>query len=70
MLEYSISFLLSCGVFALGKYMATHTQAAGRIFFWAPRFAALYFRFAGMFFVAGGIVGMLLYLTFIVVHFT
>jgi hypothetical protein len=49
------------GMYALGHWMRTHTQFAGRVFFWRPRFAAAYFRYVGMFFMGMSLLGLVYY---------
>lgn len=67
-LDYSIGFLFSCGLFALGRAMRLHPQTAERFFFWMPRFAAAYFRIFGLGAMFFGIFGICFYPILIVIH--
>jgi len=58
---YLIGILFSLGMFFIGKAMRLNPEAAERIFFWMPRFAAAYFRVAGTFFWVFGMIGIISY---------
>jgi len=60
-LPYMIGFLFCSAIALAGRFMRTHPEAGGRIFFWAPHFATVYFRSTGMFFLAMGLLGMVFY---------
>ena len=55
-----IGMLFSCAVFCLGRWFYVKNERIGKIQFWAPKFAATYLRWAGVFFMVMGALNLVL----------